>query len=192
MIEYEKKILLTENEYQVLKMTVCKNCREVTQTNYYFDTADFLMNKKGITCRIRAKNGKFTAEVKNHNIFEKDGSNEEKLFEGSEFCSEIFTHFGLFNQGSLITQRTTRQKGSEYKIVLDRNTYLGKTDYELEIEYFEGFEKEALQALENIAKTLFTARTIEDRKEFFKRADKSKSKAERFFEEKIDKLEEVE
>ena len=58
MLEYEKKVMLTKDEYAVLSAQ-CRGMRVETQTNYYFDTDDFCMNRKGITCRIRAKNGKY-------------------------------------------------------------------------------------------------------------------------------------
>ena len=55
MLEHEKKIMLTEDEYLSILMLMCKYAPMQTQTNYYFDNDDLLMNEKGITCRIRAK-----------------------------------------------------------------------------------------------------------------------------------------
>ena len=64
MIETEKKIILTYEEYLAVIMKMCKYAEPVIQTNYYFDTENLTMNRKGITCRIRFKNGKYTAEIK--------------------------------------------------------------------------------------------------------------------------------
>ncbi|MBQ7335743.1 MAG: hypothetical protein IJW92_04665 [Clostridia bacterium] len=52
MIEFEKKILLTKEEYDCLFAHFGQEKPRVKQVNYYFDTDDFLMNRKNITCRI--------------------------------------------------------------------------------------------------------------------------------------------
>ena len=76
MLEHEKKTMLTEDEYISIVMLMCKYAPMQTQTNYYFDTEDFSMNKNGITCRIRAKDGKFKSTVKRHYTGDEDCSTE--------------------------------------------------------------------------------------------------------------------
>ena len=51
MLEYEKKVLLTEAEYAVLA-DQCPALSVVLQTNYYYDTDDLYMNSKGIVRKI--------------------------------------------------------------------------------------------------------------------------------------------
>ena len=46
------------------------------------------------------------------------------------------------------------------KIFLDKNVYLGKTDYELEVKYLNGFEESAKFLLEEILGTLKTYQTF--------------------------------
>ena len=65
MLKHEKKALLTKEEYDVM-MASCKGMAVEFQTNYYFDTDDMYMNRKGITCRIRAKNGTYKTTIKKH------------------------------------------------------------------------------------------------------------------------------
>lgn len=70
-MEFEKKILLTEEEYQaVLKQRSREGRRHrrehYVQKNHYYDTEDLSMNRQGITCRIREKKGRFTATHKTH------------------------------------------------------------------------------------------------------------------------------
>ena len=49
MLEYEKKIMLTANEYHTLAMSNrCKNIPKQLQTNYYFDTDNLPDIKNGI------------------------------------------------------------------------------------------------------------------------------------------------
>ena len=69
-------------------------------------------------------------------------------------------------------------------MVLDYNTYLGQTDFELEIEYDESCEEYVMHLLSGVASTLLTAKLISSKEEFLARIDESKSKSERFFERK--------
>ena len=66
LIEYEKKFLLTKEEYLKLISSLCGNTAPIIQTNHYYDTNNFELNDKGITCRIREKDNKFTATIKTH------------------------------------------------------------------------------------------------------------------------------
>ena len=71
MTELEKKLLLTEDEYDYLMEHLGYESPLiqkpiVTQINYYFDTDDFSMNRQNTTCRIRLKDGKYKATMKKH------------------------------------------------------------------------------------------------------------------------------
>jgi len=183
--EYEKKLMLTEAEYDVTN-NLFGNLSSKTQTNYYFDTGDFSMNKKGITCRIREKDGIFKATVKNHSSKHYDCSIEEDLVKKTEFDPRIFNEKGLSCQGKLVTHRTIIYKDALCEMVLDRNTYLGYTDYELEVEYCENSEKKALWLLEDIAEKLVNIKLLGDVDNLLDRIGKGKSKSQRFFERKRD------
>ena len=182
MIEYEKKILLSAEEYFALVIMFGERAPVVTQTNYYFDSEDLSMNEIGITCRIRAKNRKFTTSIKNHNIGRLNGSIEEIICEKKHFSYKIFEIMGLILQGELNTKRIILYKDDFCEIDLDRNTYLGVTDFELEAEYLEGYETKALVQLNKIAEALVDSSIITGKKEFLTRASKVKSKSQRFFE----------
>lgn len=183
MLEYEKKIILTCEEYAVI-LELFKNASFKTQINYYFDTEDMLMNKKGITCRIRAKNGTYKATVKNHFAKDKNCSCEVTVSETRNVCTDVFDALGLFFQGELVTSRTILFKNEFCEAVLDANTYLGLTDYEIEVEYLKGHEKTAIEFLKRIAGCLLKANLIDSAENFLMRDGKSKSKSERFFEKK--------
>lgn len=183
MLEYEKKVMLTKDEYAVLSAR-CRGMRVETQTNYYFDTDDFCMNRKGITCRIRAKNGKYKTTIKNHCTEEPSCSIEVHLYESTELNPQIFEALGLRLQGELITSRIIMCKDSFCEMVLDQNTYLGQTDFEIESEYTGECEAIALEYLKNIAQFLVAAKIIDSTEEYLCRIGKGKSKSERFFERK--------
>ncbi len=181
MLEYEKKVLLTAKEYETIVSKFCENLQSKCQINYYFDTDDLDMNKKGITCRIRLKDGVYTTTVKKHNYEHHDCSFEETISKKTEFDAEYFKKLNLKLQGELITERIILYKNSYFEIVIDRNYYLEHIDYELEIEYSEGYEEKANRIMSDIAKLL------ENANKFSNRIGKVKSKSQRFFEIKIQK-----
>ena len=183
MLEYEKKVLLTSDEYAVLAEQ-CRDMAVESQTNYYFDTADLDMNRKGITCRVRAKNGKYKTTIKNHNTGSLSCSVEEDIYEGSERNFKAFEALGMHLQGELITTRLVLYKDAFCEVVLDRNTYLGCDDFELEVEYAEGCQHEAMAYLKEAAACLVEAGLIDSVESFMLRIGKGKSKSERFFEKK--------
>lgn len=182
MLEYEKKIILTADEYNTIVTMMCKDILSEIQINYYFDTDDLSMNQKGITYRIRLKNGVYTTVVKNHNTKPQDCSFEDKISVKTEFDTKYFEKLNLKLQGELITERTVLYKDSFCEMVIDRNIYLGYTDFELEIEYTKGFEQKARAFLSDIARALVAAKLLFNPAEFLNRDGQGKSKSQRFFE----------
>ena len=188
MTELEKKLLLTEDEYDYLMEHLGYEIPLIpkpitTQINYYFDTDDFSMNRQNTTCRIRLKDGKYTATMKKHSSATDQSTEiEMEIYDGLE--SNAFTNMGLKLQGELITKRCVIFKDSGRETVLDKNEYLGHTDYELEIEYTQEHEKDA-QVILNIIRDMLTRRKcliayIENLKEI----PEVPSKSSRFFEKK--------
>lgn len=182
MLEYEKKIMLTADEYISILMLMRKYVTIQTQTNYYFDNDEMSMNKKGITCRIRAKDGKYKATVKNHIAEKPECSIEVDLMEKPEFDPRIFNVFGLHHKGKLITDRVVLHKDSTCEMVLDRNMYLGNTDFELEVEYCKGSEHKAQSLIESIAECLVSENLLTSIDDFMLRIGQGNSKSQRFFE----------
>ena len=182
MIEHEKKLMLSHAEYTALCVLLDNNLSVTTQTNHYFDTNDYSMNQKGITCRIRESDGKFRTTIKNHGVDHIDSSIESDLEMKELFETCVFDALGLCYQGKMDTKRMVMHEDDYCHIVLDHNTYLGITDYELEIEYRAGFESKALDLLAHLAVYLHTMHVISSDEEFFLRAGKGKNKSERFFE----------
>ena len=184
MLEYEKKILLTAKEYETIVSKFCKQLQSKQQINYYFDTDDLDMNKKGITCRIRLKDGVYTTTVKRHDFKDQDCSFEEVISEKTEFDAEYFKKLNLKLQGKLITERTILYKDSFCEAVIDRNTYLEQTDFELEIEYSKKHKEKAFMFLTDVARTLEANKILSNVEEFLNRVGQNKSKSQRFFERK--------
>lgn len=184
MLACEKKVLLTEKEYNAVIRLMGKDSLRTRQINYYFDTDDLAMNKSGITCRIREKGGRYQATIKKHNAEQAECSVEEDILSGTIFDALVFERMGLSCQGELITERTTVYIDSFCDVMVDRNTYLGHTDYELEIEYHKSNRGHAQIVLEKFAEMLVTAKVLKRADAFLKREGCGKNKAQRFFERK--------
>lgn len=180
--EFEKKMLLTDEEYRLLAKSLAYCKYADSQINYYFDTADFSMNNKKITCRIRFKDGLYTTTIKKHNYGKKDLSIEEINEKSSVFDTKLFNAMGLEYKGSMVTERTVIYKNDFCEIVLDKNTYLLQEDYELEIEYKPQHEKESLMILDSILSGMYDKTVYNDINFIIKRMKNSMSKSERFFE----------
>ena len=186
MTELEKKLLLTEDEYDYLMEHLGYESHLIqksvtTQINYYFDTDDFSMNCQNTTCRIRLKDGKYKATMKRHSTGEDQSTETEmEIYNGLE--GNAFTDMGLKLQGELITKRCVVFKDANCEAVLDKNEYLGHTDYELEIEYTSEHEKDA-QAILKILRDMLTRRKcFLIYKEGIADPPKVPSKSKRFFE----------
>lgn len=176
LIEYEKKFLLTKEEYLKLISSLCGNTAPIIQTNHYYDTNNFELNDKGITCRIREKDNKFTATIKTHLP---DKSLEQSKTVANEKDVSLFSDYNIKYQGKLITHRTKLFRGNGYEIVIDHNEYLSIEDYELEAEYTNGNEDILSFPLKLISNTLNI-----DTNDFLARSIKTKNKSQRFFDRK--------
>jgi uncharacterized protein YjbK len=87
---------------------------------------------------------------------------------------------GLQLQGELITERCYILRNSTCELVLDRNNYLGYTDYELEVEYSKDNESDAISILNFFLDMLnYTQADIKKR---LGNSDHISSKSQRFFE----------
>lgn len=186
MTELEKKLLLTEDEYEYLMEhfgyeTPLISKPIVTQINYYFDTDDFSMNRQNTTCRIRLKDGKYKAIMKKH-ASGGDQSTETEMEIRNGLESNAFTDMGLKLQGELVTKRCVVLKDANCEAVLDKNEYLGHKDFELEIEYAAEHENDA-QAILTILRDMLTRRKcFLAYKESLNEAPDVPSKSSRFFE----------
>ncbi|MDN4073680.1 CYTH domain-containing protein [Fictibacillus terranigra] len=158
-IEIEFKNMLTPDEFFRLSNEL--SLREqsfATQTNYYFDTPDFLLKQHLSALRIREKQGYFVLTLKqphpeglletHQNLSEteyKAFMNGEKFVEGQIYS--ILSGLGIEPQnvhylGALTTKRAETETAGGI-LVLDENQYLSITDYELEYEAKERKQGEA-------------------------------------------------
>lgn len=153
-MEIEFKNLLTEKEYLHLLQTYHFSESDLKkQTNYYFDTSDGLLRQAKMGLRIRELPNKkeFTLKVPT--------SDEHAYLEITDSLPEYDHHLSLLEQikatqsdvlsyltkqnfpidlleniGELTTIRAERKIEPTILLVLDRSSYYGVTDFELEME----------------------------------------------------------
>lgn len=162
MLETELKSLLSKKQYEAL-LTMFDYSREVTQTNSYYISPDNALKAHGITFRIRTIDDVHTVQIKKH--INKQGGlqvSEEAEFKINdipyEFTDEeVYLYTGYKTTASLIGDLTTLRMSCMYcdgvEICLDKSTYLGKTDYEIEIEYTSNVPDELIDKLSEIGIT---------------------------------------
>lgn len=180
MQEFEKKVLLTQEEYRCLLRLADGNVEHFIQINYYYDSEQLDMNRQGITCRIRKKNDNWEATVKTHGSENGCSTEETKEILGP-WDDGIFRDMKLALQGKLTTTRTVLYSGEGLEVVLDANSYLGIRDYELEIEHTCENENHAEFVLRLLAELLCAQQINQGVKEFCTRTRFTQSKSARFF-----------
>jgi uncharacterized protein YjbK len=149
-METEFKCLISfEEKENILKYFSNLKCNNILQINYYYDTEDFSFFSNNCTLRIRQKNNKLNLQYK----YNKKTINQIRTSdEYSQILSTLPRTISLNGivtnlQGILITERVKIEL-SEAAVCIDCNYYMGKTDYELEIESCNEDEiKELVQKL---------------------------------------------
>ena len=183
MLEYEIKLLLTREEYICLMEFFVQATSIPKQTNYYFDTDRFDMNRNNVTCRVRQKDGKYVGTVKKHVSGVISYETPVEIRNGLD--DNIFIDLGMKLQGALYTNRARAFDGNGCVVVIDKNKYLGYTDYELEIEYEPKCEKCALEILCQCFDAIRSVDSSVTYTDFKNRIGIGKSKCQRFFKRKL-------
>lgn len=156
-IEIEAKALVTQDEYRTL-VKAFPSAERYIQTNYYIDTDARTLAAAGVALRIREKAGQYELTVKtplSQGLLEKN-----IVITMNEFCA--LRDFGEFpkcdikrfltmldfnvEELKILTSLSTERIDQEYEgglLSIDRNSYSGKVDFEVEFEYnnLEGAKK---------------------------------------------------
>lgn len=160
-MEFELKAKLSQEDYEKLltHFGVDRGSAKL-QENHYFDDEKFTLCSLGITLRVREKKGNLQIEMKipqegggvkeiPHPITSEDFENLKPgtFVLPSEFSEELekIDAGELSYLGMLSTKRISILVGEvEGKFELDHSNLAdGSDDFELEMEYAEGLEKEA-------------------------------------------------
>ena len=156
MIETELKAMLTKEQYNLLESEFSyTDC--VEQTNSYYTAPDNILKKHGITFRIRTIDGSHSLQIKKH----RSKVSALQIAEETEFAincipeafteEEVLKYTGISTTAHLIGELSTIRKTflvtDGVEVCLDKSTYLGCTDYEIEIEYTSEIPQEFLETL---------------------------------------------
>lgn len=170
-LEIEFKNMLTATEYQeLINLYSDKNATHIVQTNYYFDTPNQELKQKKMGLRIREKSlpNELTlkvpttdqhalVEVTDHlTEQEKNDFLNKMIFPTNSHVREVLLENGIQIDtikriGELSTDRLESTQHLPHLIVIDKSTFYGHIDYELEMEtndsstgevFFKNFLKE--------------------------------------------------
>lgn len=160
MLEKELKVLLTKEQYEKIDKLI--SWEDVyDQINFYYAKEGNEDIPGTPTVRIRSKKGKMQLEVK-----VPVSANAGSIMQHEEYAKDIAyippvilreTLNDLLERtdmqdtkllGFLYTNRRISTKYEGCEIALDKNEYLGKTDYELEVEFTDELPCELLREFE--------------------------------------------
>jgi len=166
-IEIEFKNLLTNDEYKKIITCFPFPTEGIIQTNYYFETPNFLLKQHQSALRIREKNGQYQLTLKEpleeglletHDKLAKEeaekwihGAPVPQLNTSKQLKKMDISPEDLQYYGKLITTRLEYKEG-KLTYVLDESHYNNHSDFELEIEA-PTYEK-GLSAFESLLETL--------------------------------------
>lgn len=178
------KFMIGKNEYIDLKERIFdKNeYKSKIQVNYYYDTANNDLLKNNITLRVRQieKNLMLQAKypIKTDTIIRIKEEREFKInylkpmidLKDEEIINAIgdLSNYERANlAGSLVTYRMSINYNPGIKLELDTNLYLGKIDYELEVEIIEGYEEIAKKIIKDILPNKYVISKLGKMERFF-------------------------
>lgn len=146
-LEIEFKNMLTKEEYS--KLLAEQKTAPISQTNHYFDTADFQLRDQKAALRLRSIGSRFECTLKtpaaSGNYETTDSLDEQQAsaildserFDAPEVSAELERLGVSPSELVLIGSLTTHRVEAAYEdglLMLDHSEYLGVEDYELEYE----------------------------------------------------------
>lgn len=178
MLETEYKCIIDEGTYKTIENAYHWDWVKEQTNNYYFDES-LELSRRRIMVRIREKDGIYKVQVKLH----KNSDSPLHICEENEFDTDSapqvidavqakkFTGIDtgrLLKSGTLKTLRHSLMWNDTTEICLDKNTYLDRTDYEIEVEYTNGMPKELVYDLKSLGVD-FTENAVGKYTRFMKR-----------------------
>lgn len=147
-LEIEYKTLLTKDEFRRLEMQF-QSIKPITQTNYYFDSKDFVLKSNRLSLRIRtlADRAELTLKIPeavgnreyNHPLpLDEAKDYIKKQIIPDSYIKDLLKNRGLpLNEIGVLGHLTTVRRECQTPIglmALDYNQYAHIKDYELELE----------------------------------------------------------
>lgn len=159
------KILLVKEQYYNL-LNVFDFEKRILQINFYYVDKKGYTNDNNITIRIRAILDKLTLQIKIPYAVEQSEDFLPSIHQKSEYSKMIdnIPHFipdaelyelcgqhigNVYLAGFMVTERMEYMWNQDIKVCLDRNSYLSKCDYELEIEHEDHIDEDLIKVINN-------------------------------------------
>lgn len=181
MIVERKNAILSHSEFDWIKKRGFNTGMGKVLSEDYYDNDSFEMFKMGICCKIcetektcRAVIEESHKEWKTLNII-----NSVPVKDLAD--NQVFSEIGLNFQGRMMMLRYPVCKSGNYSISIDKNMYLGNTDYELSIQHYHNKEECSENGIDSIMAALYLSRIVENFKDITQRFEKNDSKNIRFF-----------
>lgn len=157
MEEMEYKCMLEPEEYRrIMEWMDCAYAPPgFLQINYLYDTEGYDLHRMDVTLRVRQAGGRLSVQCKfgagqsgdihvRTELEKKIDALPDKIHPGEWFDHEKVRDLPQARLlGCLITERRVYGVEPGVDVTLDRNHYLGHTDWELEIEFDGGSEDRA-------------------------------------------------
>lgn len=142
MLEREYKRLLTPDEHRLLlrclSLPTFAAQERLLQVNYYYDMPDGSLNRRGVTVRIRQAGDRLQGTVKRHRYADGVMHSLEEDFPVTRLPVRLSCGGQLLVlRGQLVTERRRVRLDRGVELMLDENFYLGRRDFELELEFTE-------------------------------------------------------
>ena len=154
MKETEYKFLMDKEKfYEILALIKDRytdaEYKDVIQINYYYDTDDNYLLSNHTTLRARQTENSLRLELKesqqltgnDYSVANETCMDIEKLKSDITLESGKYAWIPFSLQGELVTHRISIRPSDSLSIDFDVNFYLGKCDYEIEMEFKDMAEK---------------------------------------------------
>lgn len=155
--EKEIKILISENEYNRLN-NLFHWSKDYVQVNHYYGSDTDVVSKTN-TYRVREKNSKLKLQVKIPELYDNSLHIKKEYEKDIDSIPTVLTKEILSKVtntnipedkrylGKLVTRRKECHEFDNVEVCLDKNEYLNKTDFELEIEFKKEYPQTVLTIL---------------------------------------------
>ncbi len=157
MIEKELKQLITQRQFEQL-LCEFRIDEVITQTNHYYSDDEGALKARQITVRVREIDGRYKLQVKMP-ISEEGALHIKKEYEEkletlpALFSGDKISHItgeciaDCKKNGFLTTERHICRWDDNTELCIDKSSYLGVTDYEIELEYQQEIDDRLLEKL---------------------------------------------
>ena len=135
-LEIENKSIISKTQYDYIWGKYSNQVKEnILQINYYYDTQEKNLFHSGETLRVRQIGDSLTLQHKTHKTHEGNTRVSKEFSLMLKYMPRFISvnDQRFFYIGEMLTHRI-EISFSDYTVFLDSNMYLGKIDYEIEIE----------------------------------------------------------